>query len=663
MSRFLALAILAVASMGISNFGIDSSGGSGSGLGTGASFDQVIDIDGDPNACDTIMTAMQTYNSTADTTPRIYITGTATITDSDLHRARYRNIAGATNNDAPWKYCFGEIPSSTFEGVYPVADGTNNTTSLVAGHIHFDNVDLTFSCTGQTLPAVIYQMGDVWINGRESGEESVYGGGITQGPPVSGNLTIRMSADCDGSFAQGRAVSRSRTTLFDQQTTTVGIWMNGVQRRDMGALTYHFSGNTSDNDDIGLLHDGLSSSNKWGYVAASRGGIGMMLAGPVISEFNGGYIDQNSVGVAFGDPTEAGDNIAADTCVAGTDASPGDCGIYGGSINHPRLTGMVIEGNTFDVAMFEGGSGVQFNGTHIESNATDGHSFIVGAGICKGGTRDTLIGATAADCPSGTFTRTAAYPADSCAGSARSFTEIRFIGGYIPGDKGQTGTPDWGGLVIGNCANDSASKVVVGGELLASTISGPTSVAFQFAPELAMPNMPQVDVTNVIRTGNFYWPAYANLFHNGALSIPWQVNAASWTSGQYIPFGGDITAGVAVSSIFAGVPLPWAHLINYQVHHLDIGAFAAHTGNQTCNFVPVRLDYDHGTVSDVTGTTAAFTGNPITAGLRFAFNYAPGSSTVWSTASDHDKVGIRVENGSNCDELFASGAVTLLPLE
>lgn len=656
----LAISMLAVGSMGISNFGVGVAGGGSS---TANSFDQIININNDTNACSTIMAALKTYNDTSETTPMIYITGTASIDETDFHRAQYKDLTTLSTNNAPWKYCFGEIPASTFSGDYPIADGTNNSNNLSRGRIHFENVELNVSCTGQTLPMVVYQMGDAWLGGRDSGEESVFSGGVTQGPQLSGNLSIRYTADCDGSFAAGRVVERSTSALFSQATTMVAVWMNGVQRRDMRSLHLNLVGTSGDNDDIGILHDGLSSSNEWGYTSISQFGIGVMVAGPVISSFNGGYWSGNDYGLLLGDPLNAGDNIAADTCVAGT--STGDCGVYGTALNHPRFNNIVIEGNNYtEVAMFEGGTAVTFNSTHIESVSNpSGHGVIVGAGICQGGTRDQQMGATADDCPSGTFSRASAYPTGSCAGSARSFSAIRFNGGYVPGDKGAVSTPDWGGLMIGNCANDSSSKVIIAAELVNSTISGPTSVAFQFAPELTMPNMPQVDVTNALRTGSFYWPAYANLFHNGALSIPWQVNAASWTSGQYIPFGGDITAGVAVSSIFAGVPLPWAHLINYQVHHLDIGAFAAHTGNQTCNFVPVKLDYDHGTVSDVTGTTAAFTGNPITAGLRFYFNYAPGSATVWSTASDHDKVGLRVENGSNCDELFASGAVTLLPLE
>lgn len=627
-------------------------------------WDETVNLNNEPNACSAIMRAFEKYNRGTTRTPRIRIQGSTTITESDLHRHQYKNITTGAIVDAPWKYCFGEIPAGTFEGIYPIADGTNNTNSLVGGHIYFDNVDLTFRCGGQTIPVVIYQQGDVWINGRESGAEPVYGGGLSQPPPLSGNLTIRMDSECDGDFAQGRVVSRNGATLFDQQTTTVGIWVNGAQRRDGGQLTYHFIGNASDNDDIGFFQDGLSTSNNWGYIGVARTGIGMLLAGPVGSSFNEGYIEQNSVGVAFGDPSQAGDSIAADTCVAGTDPSPGDCGVRGNAVSHVRLNGLVIEGNTNEVLMYEGGTGITFAGTHIETDATEGHGIVIGAGTCSGGTRDGLPGATAADCTGGGSLGTA-----QCAGSARSFSEIRFIGGYIPGDKGAVGTPDWGGTVIGRCANDSSSKIVIGGTLVASTISGPTSVAFQWASELSMPNAPQVDVTNLIRTTSFYWPNYPNLFHNGALSVPFQVNAASWTTGQYISFGGDITAGVASSSIFAAVPLPWAHLVNYQVHHLDIGAFAAHTGNQTCNFVPVKMDYDHGTLSDVTGTTAAFTGNPIDAGDRFVFNYTPDASTVLSFSGafldgpGYDKVGIRVENGSNCDELFASGAITLLPLE
>ena len=32
-------------------------------------------------------------------------------------------------------------------------------------------------------------------------------------------------------------------------------------------------------------------------------------------------------------------------------------------------------------------------------------------------------------------------------------------------------------------------------------------------------------------------------------------------------------------------------------------------------------------------------------------------------ANGHNKIGLRVENGSACDELFASGVLTILPLE
>lgn len=631
-------------------------------------WEETVNLNNEPNACGAIMRALRKVNNGSDTNPVIRVQGRATITNADLHRHRYRNQTTGAIANAPFAYCAGLVPSDLFEedSDYPIANGYNITNNMAGGTLYFDNVDITYDCNGQTVPNILIMFGDTWINGRESGVEDVYGGGVTQGPMIAGHLTLRNDSDCDtGQPTIGKPPERDLDDLFSSSTTTASVWMNGMQRTNLRNLQLTLVGRSSDNDDIGLLHDGLSVSSEWGYTAISRFAVGVLVAGKISSTFNGGYWSNNDFGLMIGDPMNAGDTVAAATCVAETDPSPGDCGVFGRAVSHPRFNNLIIEGNNYgEVAMFEGGTAVTFNSSHIEATSDVGHAFLVGAGICKGGDRDGMVGSTAADCPGGgTFARTDPYPVGSCAGAARSFTVLRFNGGYIPGDKGNVGTPDWGGLVIGNCANDSSSKIIIGGELNNSTVSGPLSVAFQFAPELSMPNMPQVDVTNVIRTGDFYWPAYANLFHTGAISIPFMVNAASWTTGQYISFGGDVTAGVAATSIFAGVPMPWAHLINYQVHHLDIGAFAAHTGNQTCNFVPVKMDYDHGTLSDVTGTTAAFTGNPITAGLRFAFNYTPGSSTVLSTASDHDKIGLRVENGSGCDELFASGALTLFPLE
>lgn len=626
-------------------------------------WEETINLNNEPNACAAIQRGFKRMNNGTDTTPMIRIMGTATVTPEDFHTHQWRNITTGAINDAPFDNCFVEMPSNLFDGDYPINDGTRNSVNN-KGVIFFDNVDLTYACTGQTRPAVIYQSGDTWLGGRLSGSESAYSGNFTFGNTLKGHLTIRFTNECDSSKPDNTIMTRDGDNLWSSPTARMGMWVNGVQRRNAREFSLNIVGQQNDGDDVGFAYmGGLNGGSSWGRFDIQKTHVGMWFFGPVISDFNGLFMTQNDFGMLIGGPgADAGDRVDATTCVAGTDPSPGDCGAYGGAVSDLRVNNGIIEGNNYaEVAMFEGGTGINFTNTHVEVTSTaTGHGFLVGAGICSGGTRDGQIGGTVADCLGGGTL--------NCAGTARSFGILRFQGGYIPGDKGAVGdasTPDWGGLMIGACANDSSSKVILSAELAESTISGPTPVAFQFSPTLSMPNMPQVDVTNVLRTGNFYWPAYANLFHNGAISVPFIVNAAAWTTGQYISFGGDVTAGVAASSIFAGVPLPWAHLIRYQVYHLDIGAFAAHTGNQTCNFVPVKMDYDHATLSDVTGTTAAFTGNPITAGTRFAFNYAPGSTTALDigATNDPDKIGLRVENGSACDELFASGALTLLPLE
>jgi hypothetical protein len=209
----------------------------------------------------------------------------------------------------------------------------------------------------------------------------------------------------------------------------------------------------------------------------------------------------------------------------------------------------------------------------------------------------------------------------------------------------------------------------------------PRSVAFDWAKaELTTNNMPIIDITNVQRTGDFFWPNYRQLRHAGAFSIPFQMNITSGfdpaSANNYLPIGvWNGTAGVASTDLTAGIPIPWAKVLRYQFHKLECGAHTAHANNTALDFIPVAFrQYDQSGVDAATvqaNTTQLGTGSAIAVNTVFAnaAGNAPNGIFVPDASLEiipgspqfHTKIGVKVTGTG--DEIRESCVLTILPLK
>lgn len=647
-------------------------------------WEEEVNLSATENAGASIQSALKRYLSGSDTTPYIRIYGSATVTNSHTHLARYKNIATTAVANSVYRYLFAEIPSSTFEGVYPVSDGdpTNIGATTFGGLIFWDNAEINFNCTSpttQSSPTVLWQMGDAWLQGRTSSSNlAPYGGDIAYPPEMAGTLTIRLTGDCDGGRNPGTVVSRSPDTLISDATSTVAIWLNGMSRRNSAKLSVRIVGSSDDNNDFGVWNDGnFSASNRIGDIRITNTAVGRMFTGHVISPVFGGYLSSNDFGVWVGDPTYGADVLSATTCVAGTVPIASTCGRAASSASSLSLFGARIEGNAYgEVVMFDGGSANSFVATHIEPvTAMLGHAFLIGAGTCStgAGTRQGMVGATAADCPGGSLV----LPKAGYSG-VRSFSDTRFLGGYVPGDSGcttgasacggATALSDWNGLEIGAGANDVDGRITIHASLLSSTIQvsgSPQVVAFGFAPELGSGNLPLVDVSSAVRTGGFLWPAYAQIWGE-EINIPFGIDDSAVVLGtaNYLTLGEpNVGALITSSSYDAFVPLPRNEENKWQFHRIDFTTSEAYAGTDECTFVPAFANTSQGTITDITGTTASVSGTTIAANTSYEWAFNPHASLVSNPTDNDHQIGLRLTTSATCNEMHGKGSITLLRLK
>jgi hypothetical protein len=646
------------------------------------SWDHELDVTG--KTCGDIQEALRDYNDGDDLTPFIRITGTLDIDFDDLHTAQWKDASDDSIETGVYKYCFGEIPSETYETDangfdWPVSDGTENNNSI-RGNIFFDNVVITYSATAstpdQSVPIVIWQAGDQYQNGRLSGAQTPYGGYFSSPPKVSGSLYIRFSAALSTGITQGTLPGRSASTLFESQTTAVGIWIQGMLKRDWQDLTVQIDGAGSDNDDIGIWHD-YGGSNSFGRIKAQNLAVGILMDDFLISDYNDVYITGNEYGVLLGERLQGCGMVNATSCVAGTDG--GDCGTRAATCAALRINGGTIEGNSFGEFVTYGGTQYIAN-THIEVmelGGMRGHGLLIGAGYCNGGApptgRDKMACGTDAggsagldDCPNG---GTCTCPSNS------TITDLIITGGDTPGDKFEDGTShasvlsDWGGTMVGKCADDSASKITINSNLTASTLSTGEAVAFQWASsELTAPtNMPDFHVDSILRAGGFFWPNYPQLSHSSQIHVPFYGQNAAWTTGNYMqPFEYYTGTGLASTDPTAFVPIPWAKVKRWQVHRVDCGHIAASTGTDVAVFKPVIADYGLTSLTPVDDVAVSYADTTATAANEIVSKaLAPNSEAMINTTASPTQamLGLRVDFTGGETELRDICTVTLIPLE
>ncbi len=346
-----------------------------------------IDFTGDATPCQTGMAAFKNYNTGADQSPRLQLSGEMTI-DADDYVTIQQDDGAVTAS--PLKACFGQIPVTAYNvSEEPIVDGTNR--AGLGGRIHAQNLTIIFDET--VSPAAGFDYANIvrgvrYIAGTDGANGAGSGAGmISRGPIWTGNVTFK----CTGSNAAWDHTGASAMpTMGSDEFVTNGDAVIGVldsgNTRSKSADPLHIAVDPSCDTDYFI---GLASHQSWSNsysMIATGGWAGAWFIGSNSNDFYLGEITSAGYGIVIGNGEDGASRYIFDD---GDTALPGggtDAGTaIASAVNGLRIWGGASEGNTWGDISETGGGQVQIRGTDVEmpTSGATGNSITWNAGACS----------------------------------------------------------------------------------------------------------------------------------------------------------------------------------------------------------------------------------------------------------------------------------------
>ena len=315
-----------------------------------------IDVTGLDNPCAVLQAAVDEFNTNSRYVT-ISVRGQGDIVWSDLtDRGNYRTCVRVGN---------------------PAVDKTLGGSGYVT--MHWDSVNLDWTATGQTEPAILFQAGTLY----NSTTAAI--GYVSDSFKADGKLRIKSTVAVEGSWPDG-SIPQTPWHTNSNSTTTVGFFFTGFIYNDLADWDIQFQGPSGrDADDIGFyIQSGFGGS--WGHMTSQNNGTGLVIEGGMSStKVENVLMSQNNVGVVIGQrytPT-------AFVIDNGTSKSENVSGL--------ALSG-VTQGNSYGQLVVFYTSNTELTRLYVEEGTTQNrHSVYLCPGACST-TTDNLC-AVNADCP------------------------------------------------------------------------------------------------------------------------------------------------------------------------------------------------------------------------------------------------------------------------
>lgn len=255
--------------------------------------------------------------------------------------------------------------------------------------IFFDDAVLTFDSTGQTEPAILFQLGDNYDVGSTTDFVGAINNNIVT---LDGSLHIETPTDTHGSWPAAKIPALPLQTNASS-TTTVGMMLSGFIHSDLSAFAVSMDGvvATVDTDDVGMIMQ-RSFGTVLGRVRIQHFGTGFIAVGGLSSTtLTNGEIVQNNNNVVIGDHFN---------CTS----SPHEDGTL--SEGAPTEGGLAIENSNLEGAFYTQFThfcgGVSLDNVWFENGSQSWYSMIFGAGYCAAGANAGRACVVDADCPTST---------------------------------------------------------------------------------------------------------------------------------------------------------------------------------------------------------------------------------------------------------------------